>query len=225
MPPLRYAQFCPVARAAEILGERWTALLLRDLTIGPQRFSDLRRRMNGISTSVLSQRLERLEGRGLVERRELPPPAGSVVYELTEAGRSFEPVLKELIRFGVRFLAPAEGDHLEPDWVIAGMRAFALSTSTPSYSYRIEIDDGETAVATTVRGGPGGTSIGEPLASPPDATLRLPPLVALGLLSGGVDPVDAAAAGVIEASGDPDVLRALPQLFEAIANPTHPQGA
>jgi len=106
MPDFHYAQFCPLARVAELVGERWTLLILRDLFVGAQRFSDLRRRLPGISASVLSQRLRALEANGLVQRATLPPPGRAEVIELTALGRDFEPAMRELLRFGLRFLAP-----------------------------------------------------------------------------------------------------------------------
>jgi len=101
---IRYAQFCPLTRAVEILGERWTMLLLRELIAGPQRFSDLKERLPGVSSSVLAGRLVRLEEKGLIAKRELPAPAASTVYELAEAGRALRPALIELLRWGMRFL-------------------------------------------------------------------------------------------------------------------------
>ena len=100
MPEFRYAQFCALARAAEIVGERWTLLIVRDLTLGPLRFSDLRRRLKGVSPSVLSERLTQLERRGLIERRVLGPPAASTVYELSEMGRALQPAMIELTKWG-----------------------------------------------------------------------------------------------------------------------------
>ena len=84
----RYPQFCPFARAAEILGHRWTILILRNMAFGPQRFSDLKAGLAGISTSVLAKRLDELIERGLLRRRTLDPPAASTVYELTPASSS-----------------------------------------------------------------------------------------------------------------------------------------
>src|SRR5687768_10658821 len=95
-----YPQFCAVARALEILGERWTLLIVRELLLGPKRFSDLKGRLDGISSSVLTQRLSRLEGDGLVRRTYLEPPAASTVFELTQHGWSLEQPLFALIRWG-----------------------------------------------------------------------------------------------------------------------------
>jgi DNA-binding HxlR family transcriptional regulator len=209
----RYAQFCPIARAAEVVGERWTLLIVRDLTLGPLRFSDLQRRLPGVSSSVLAERLGALERRGLVRRREVG--FGATAYELTEAGRRLEPVLMELARFGAGLLLPAHpGDHVEADWVGLGMRVFAR-TPSPPLRYRVEVSDGTRSVALSVTGGPEGTRVGPPGAGPePDATLRLTPFQALGVLSGLLDPVEAARRGELELAGDPGAARRLPELFE-----------
>ena len=77
-----YDQYCPLARALDILGERWAALVLRELLLGPQRFTDLRARLPGISSNTLTERLKRLEAGGVVTKRMVPPPVASTVYEL-----------------------------------------------------------------------------------------------------------------------------------------------
>lgn len=223
MGPFRYAQFCPVARAAEIVGERWTVLLARELLCGPQRFSDLRRRLPGLSSSVLTERLERLEALGLVARRELPPPAPATLYELTDRGRAFEPVVRELARFGLHFLAPAEpGDHLEPEWLRIGVEAFAKTGPTPPHSFRIRVrreEGGEVAFA--VRGGPGGTAVLD-AAADVEASVLGDPLVLLGLLSGGLDPEAALGSGAIEVDGDVAALASLPALFAMSPSSSEP---
>ena len=146
MVDFRYAQFCPIARACELLASRWTLLIVRDLFGGPLRFSDLLRALPGISTSVLAERLAFLERHGLLTRRELAPPAASMVYELSAAGRALQPVLTELLRFGVRFMgASLPDDHVEPRWVPLGLEGFgtpydargisqALSSQEPAFA-------------------------------------------------------------------------------------------
>ncbi|MEM9606937.1 MAG: helix-turn-helix domain-containing protein [Actinomycetota bacterium] len=99
-----YAQFCPAARTLDVLGERWTMLILRELLAGPMRWSDLDDALPGLGPTLLSQRLRDLEHAGYVGRRELPPPAARTVYELTELGRQAEPVLMAIGRLGVRYL-------------------------------------------------------------------------------------------------------------------------
>ncbi len=214
MSGFRYEQFCPLARAAEILGERWTLLVLRELACGPQRYSDLRRRLPGVSSSVLSQRLERLCARGLVAREDQPPPAPVALYRLTDEGETLRPVLRELMRFGARHLDPPRpGDHLEPEWLPVAMESFARSGPVPRRDIAIEIPDGDRDVAVRVTGGRRGTRV-EAGRGPAEVTLRSGPLVLLGLLTGQLDPRDALDAGQVEVEGDVSALRDLPALFD-----------
>ncbi len=215
MPEFRYAQFCPLARAAEVLAERWTLLIARELACGPQRFSDLRRRLPGVSSSVLAERLARLEERGLITRRDVPPPSPATLYELTGKGERMLPVLRELMRFGLLFIEPMQpGDHLEPEWVPVALEAFARVGAVPARRIGIRIPDGEAEVTLLVRGDAEGTHV-EPLeGSPPDVTLRTEPLLVLALTAGQLDPVEAHAAGSIEVEGDPALLRDLTELLD-----------
>jgi DNA-binding HxlR family transcriptional regulator len=101
-----YGDPCGIARALDIVGERWALLVVRELVLGPKRFTDLRAGLRNLSPDVLAQRLRQLEDAGVVQRRVLPPPAGSRVYELTEWGRDLEPVLLALGRWGSRAALP-----------------------------------------------------------------------------------------------------------------------
>ena len=98
----RYDDACGTAHGLELIGERWALLVLRELMLGPRRFSDLRADLPGISANVLSQRLAELEARGLVERRKLPPPASVQVYEATDWGLEAEPIVQALGRWAAR---------------------------------------------------------------------------------------------------------------------------
>jgi DNA-binding HxlR family transcriptional regulator len=109
--PARYEQYCPIARGLDLLGDRWTLLLLRELSLSAQRFTDLRRGLPGIPPNVLSQRLKRLVDDGLVTIEELPPPAARSVYKLTPRGREAQPVLRALARFGTPELEPASPER------------------------------------------------------------------------------------------------------------------
>jgi DNA-binding HxlR family transcriptional regulator len=104
-----YDQYCPIARGLDLLGERWTLLILRELSLEDQRFTDLRRALKGIAPNLLSDRLTQLQEAGLVEQAELPPPAARTVYRLTEEGMRAVPVIRAIGRFGVRYL-PEEPD-------------------------------------------------------------------------------------------------------------------
>ncbi|HEY3241129.1 MAG TPA: helix-turn-helix domain-containing protein, partial [Acidimicrobiia bacterium] len=118
-----YGHYCPVARTLELVGERWTLLLVRELLLGPMRFTDLHAALEGIPRNLLADRLRDLEANSLVARRTLPPPAARAVYELTEAGRGLMPVIGDLARWGLAHLAPpAPGEAVSPALaVLAGL--------------------------------------------------------------------------------------------------------
>jgi DNA-binding HxlR family transcriptional regulator len=151
-----YRQYCAVAKALDVIGERWTLLILRDLVhLGPRRFSDLLRTLPGIGKSLLAARLRQLEEAGLVGRRRLPPPAASVVYELTELGRGLEPALVQLGRWGGNFMGKrASGESFLPSGHISAIRATFRPAAAKGISRKyqfviggepffVEIDDGD----------------------------------------------------------------------------------
>src|ERR1700730_8022475 len=112
-----YGQYCGLARAVEIVGERWVVLIIRDLLVGPKRFTDLHRGLPRMPTNVLTSRLRELESGGVVRRRVLPRPAGSVIYELTEYGTELEDVLIGLGRWGAKLLhEPRPDEIITADW-------------------------------------------------------------------------------------------------------------
>jgi len=216
MGEFRYPQFCPFARSTEILGQRWTILILRNLALGPQRFSDLKAGLRGISASVLASRLEALTERGLVRQRTLPPPAASVVYVLAPAGAALAPVMVELARWGARFLDPPEpGDQIEPAWVRMMLAAFRRREPTPAVRLEIRIRGGEVEdLVLTASGGPDGASVESRPEPAADARLRLDAATLVGAVVGHFAVGDAVAEGRIELSGDPAAADALPELFE-----------
>jgi len=117
----RYDQYCPIACSLGLVGERWTLLVVRELFSGPKRYTDLAEHLPGIGTNILADRLKELEAAGLVEKRRLPPPAASSVYELTEAGHALRPVLHELARFGAKYMGPPPADALEEGWLLGAL--------------------------------------------------------------------------------------------------------
>jgi DNA-binding HxlR family transcriptional regulator len=233
VPDFRYAQFCPLARAAEVLGNRWSILILRELALGPQRFSDLRRRLAGVSTSVLSERLSALEGYGVIAQQELPPPAAARVYRLTARGESVRPVLLALARFGLHWLgATGGGDHFEADWLRLSVEAFAAPGPTPGRRFELRVGSGPGAVVLRFAGGPHGL---RPLAAaePADVVVTASePQHLIGLLTGLLSP-DAARAQGAAIEGDAAALADLPRQFQfrpeppsrAHSQPLRPEGA
>ena len=120
-----YRQHCGAAVALDVIGERWSLLLVRELLDGPKRYSDLLAGLPGVATDVLAGRLRHLEAEGIVVRRSLPAPAASRVYELTPEGRGLEPLLVELTRWGLARLEsrPAEGVAFRSHWLSLPLRA------------------------------------------------------------------------------------------------------
>jgi DNA-binding HxlR family transcriptional regulator len=117
-----YRDRCGVARALDLVGERWAVLIVRDLLLGPKRFTDLQAGLSGLSPDVLTQRLRELAEGGVIRRRKLPPPASSWVYELTDWGRELEPIVTELGRWGTHAPLPDGNTRIGADSVILGMR-------------------------------------------------------------------------------------------------------
>src|SRR5436189_5452650 len=121
MPEHRYNQYCALARALDVVGDRWALLIVRELVPGPRRFTDLIDGLPGISRNLLTQRLRALERDGIVARQELPPPAARQVYELTDEGRDLADGTGPLIAWGARRLGqPEAGEGLRPRWAAGG---------------------------------------------------------------------------------------------------------
>jgi DNA-binding HxlR family transcriptional regulator len=118
----RYEQYCPMAHALDLVGDRWTLLVVRELMHGPKRYTDLVEHLHGIGTNILAARLRDLEANGIVARRTLPPPAASKVYELTDYGRGLKSAMRELAMWGARSLGPpTAGDELFEGWLASAM--------------------------------------------------------------------------------------------------------
>jgi DNA-binding HxlR family transcriptional regulator len=119
-----YGQYCGLARAVELIGERWALLIIRDLLVAPHRFTDLRRGLPRIPTNVLSERLKELEDNDIVRRRIAPRPAASVVYELTEYGQQLEDIVKHLGVWGAQSLGePRPNEIITSDSMVMALRS------------------------------------------------------------------------------------------------------
>jgi DNA-binding HxlR family transcriptional regulator len=120
-----YAQMCALATALDVVGDRWALLVVRELLLGPKRFTDLVAGLPGVGTNTLATRLKELESDGIVARRLLPPPAPATVYELTELGRGLEPVVFAFARWGAPLIGRSPIEHpLRADWLGTAMGAF-----------------------------------------------------------------------------------------------------
>ena len=137
----RYDQYCPMAHALDLVGDRWSLLVVRELMHGPRRYTDLVEGLPGIGTNILATRLRDLETNGVVTRRTLPPPAASRIYELTDYGRALRPVVRELALWGARSLGPpTPGAGLFDGWV-ANALDIALAALAPEGSFECRVGD------------------------------------------------------------------------------------
>jgi DNA-binding HxlR family transcriptional regulator/putative sterol carrier protein len=141
----KFDQYCPVAHAISLVGERWSLLIVRELLLGPKRYTDLAHGLPGIGTNILAARLKELEECGVIAKRKLPPPAASTVYELTEYGNGLREALYALARWGARTLGPPkEGEELYEEWGLNALPALFNAEEarglTETYVLRVEDD-------------------------------------------------------------------------------------
>lgn len=222
MPTSRsYGDACAIARALDAVGERWALLVVRELLLGPQRFSDLRRALPKASSNLVADRLRELDGHGVVRRRKLAAPASSWVYELTEWGRELEPTVLALGGWGLRAPLPPE-PTLSAVSVLLFLRGSARpDPAAPTATYRLELDDH----VWTIRSASGKVDIhpGEPAA--PAASLRTDPQMLNALLTNPATLDTSMSDGSVAAAGD---LAALRRLLQAVTShnpgpgPRHP---
>jgi DNA-binding HxlR family transcriptional regulator len=196
-----YRQYCGVARALDVVGERWTLLIIRDLLLGPRRYKDLLEGLPGIGTNLLADRLRELETRGIIRRTVLPPPAGSTVYELTELGEALAPAVFELGLWGARMLgAPKDDDQVPTAAIFVAMRVMFkpekaagihedYELHVDGHVFEVRVEDGRVVT----REGP---------AHRPAATFTLDGRTLLALLREGLEPRTALASGRVEGNAD-----------------------
>jgi DNA-binding HxlR family transcriptional regulator len=212
MPGKRtYGDSCGIARALDVVGERWALLVVRELLLGPKRFTDLRAGLPGIGPDVLSQRLRELEASGLLARRRLGPPAGSRVYELTARGRELEPVILALGRWGSAAPFPSPPREIGPDSMVLALKTVFDRERASGLEAEVELRLREHTFTVWVSGGAIDAARGE--ASDPDAVLTAPPGVLAALVWEGLDLDDATRAGDAAYEGDRPTLERFLGLF------------
>lgn len=203
MPTTRsYGDACTIARALDAVGERWALLVVRELLLGPRRFSDLRRGLPGASSNLVADRLRELETRDVLRRRRLPPPAASWVYELTPRGRRLSAVLDALGEWGADLPRPPEPFALSATSVLLYLRGAARPTTTATFRVDLRGPDA-TVEVWTVRTAPGGVHVeqGDPPA--PDAMITTDPHALNALLA------DPSTLDDYDVTGDREALRRL----------------
>ena len=203
-----YGQFCAMAKALDLVGDRWTLLIVRELLMrGPSRYTDLRQGLPGIATNLLAQRLEDLENADILRREYAPPPVATTLIELTPRGMELEPVLFELGKWGVPLLAkPAKNDAFSSHWLALPAKHLLRDHTPDGPPVTLEIRSGGEPLTIEVSGGNLNFRTGP--AKKPDLVLNGTPLLMLGVLTGKRTFADARAAG-LKYEGDPKILRRL----------------
>ncbi|MDN5920691.1 MAG: helix-turn-helix transcriptional regulator [Pseudonocardia sp.] len=210
-----YGQFCALARALDLVGERWTLLIVRELLPGPMRYTALKTSLTGIATNLLAERLRTMEANGIVERRL---EETGVAYALTPWGIGLREPMEALGRWGTPLLAPGRGDDaFQPRWLTLALPAL-LAGATVSSPVEIGIEtDGLLMVLRIDEGGPSAFVRPD---DEPQTVLAAAPEVIVALAAGGVSIEQALAVG--EFRGDPEVLRSVFATGEAGAAPPIP---
>jgi DNA-binding HxlR family transcriptional regulator len=206
-----YGDACGIPRALDRVGERWALLIVRELLLGPKRFTDLKAGLPNASPNVLSQRLRQLEQEGIVTRRKLPPPAGSKVYQLTEWGLELEPVLTALGRWGARAPGPPAEHGMSLDAHILSLTTLFDPKLAPGFDARLDLRLGEHRFRAEVGDGRLVVEPGE--AESPDAVVTTDAGTLLALAHRRRDFEEAVGAGDIEIEGDRAVVARFLGLF------------
>ena len=206
-----YGQYCSIAKALDVVGDRWTFLIVRELLLcGACRYTDLRSGLPGIATNLLADRLRDLESAGLVAREEAPPPVATTLFRLTEAGLELDPVLRAISLWGLRFMGePADDDEFRGHWFVFPVSFFLHDRDPGGPSATIELRAASDPVVIEISGGTVRARPGS--AASPDLILAGDPRLIMALLSGHRSPAEAAELG-LSITGDQGLLdRVLPE--------------
>jgi DNA-binding HxlR family transcriptional regulator len=200
-----YDEYCAVAKSLDVIGDRWTLLIVRELVLkGPSRYTDLRQGLPGIATNLLAQRLRELEQADVIAREEAPPPIATTLFRLTDRGEQLRPLLEHLGRWGVPLMVDQRPtDEVRSYWLAWALEVMLADQRPDSPPVTIELRTGDQPIALRVGDGAIQTSLGA--ATDPALTLTGPERPILGMLIGMLDPARAGAVGV-DTAGDIDVL-------------------
>ncbi len=206
----KHGHYCPIARTLDLVGDRWSLLILREVLFGDQRFVDLRAHLPGISPTLLTERLHALAAHGLVATKVLPPPAARTVYTATAKTREAAPILRAMARFGMELLpTPRAASKVRPETATHGALVpyyDAAAAAGIDEVYRLVID-GRDFTLTSTRGGkvaPG---------REPDLVLTTPAHVVVAARRGEARLADALASGAASMTGSKRALRNFQRVF------------
>lgn len=212
-----YGQYCGLARAAEMLGERWGLLIVRDLLVAPRRFTDLQRGLPGIPSNVLASRLKELERAGVVRRRVLPRPSGAVVYELTEYGSELEEIVMAFGRWGAKSLGdPRPDETVTEDSMVMALRSTFQPQASQGKRVGYELRLGDVVIHAQV--GDGKIEAAAGALPGADLIIEAGPGIR-SLMAGEISAEEALKAGVVRITGDPKLLARFAAAFRIEPKP------
>jgi DNA-binding HxlR family transcriptional regulator len=218
-----YEQFCGLSRALDVVGERWTLLVVRELMSGPKRYSDLAESLRGIGTSLLATRLKQLEADGVVERRYLRPPAASTVYELTETGQELADALVPLALWGARHHTDQVREptqRFQAEWtlqfLVRMLDAEALGTGRSTYEFRVDDSVASLSISDGASEVRAGRATGDP-----DAVVVTDASTMAAIAGGRIGVVEALERGLVEIEGDATYLGELFVLVQERLDSAH----
>ena len=213
-----YQQYCALARALDVAGDRWTLLIMRELAPGPRRFTDLIDGLPGISRRLLTERLRSLERDGIIARRELPPPAARQVYELTEDGRDLVSAMVPLIAWGARRLGDRKPEEtFRARWPTVAMAGLADREAAKGVSESYQFLIGDSAFHFTVDDGSIEARDGR--AENPAVTWTTDEETWADIASGNTRFPSAVATGALTVAGDPRAVKRLRKIFSRTGMP------
>jgi len=206
-----YGDSCGIARALDLVGERWALLVVRELLLGPKRFTDLRAGLPNLGPDVLTQRLRELAAAGVVVRRKLDPPAGAWVYELTDRGRELESVVIGLGRWGAQAPFPPGEMRIGVDSTVLALKTLFDAEASEGLDATLELRlDGQRF---SVAVADGTLSVSRGPADSAEAVIETDPGTLTGLLWGGLPPADAEGTGSVTFEGKRATIRRFLKLF------------
>ena len=219
-----YEDGCAAAHGLDLIGERWALLVVRELVLGPKRFTDLRAGLPGISPNVLTQRLEELERVHVVQRRKLPPPAATWVYDLTDWGRELGPIIMDLGRWAARSPILPMGHPMGTDSLILSFRTMFDGRMAAGFKAEIALVFGDDRFVARVSNGKLAIERGEPAQA--DAVIDTDSNTLAAVVYGGQKLADAQRGGALRVEGDKGVVKRFITLFPlpASAPATAPLG-
>jgi DNA-binding HxlR family transcriptional regulator len=206
-----YGEACRFAYALDLIGERWALLVVRELLLGPKRFTDLRAGLPHASPNVLSERLRGLEQAGVVHRRKLPPPAASQVYELTEWGKELEPVVTQLGAWGARSPVPPEHREISASSIVLALRSLFDAEAAGDLEASYELRLGEESFHVSIASGE--LDLGRGGGEAPSATIEADPGTLAALLTAQLELDDALESGTAKIDGPKKEARRFFALF------------